>query len=107
MPAIPLTNEVLKTHEQEVQSGIVTCLGNQLGCSEHRTSPTDVEFWRLKRAQYALSLERFPGRIWEVILGHCKLLGLQERGNLSTFFTICPFIRKKLLHQRASVDQRT
>ena len=85
----------LKTHEQEVQSGIVTCLGNQLDCVEHRSSPTDVRFWRLKRALvYALSLKRLPGRIWEVILGHCTFLGLQERGCLSTFFTIYPFIRK-------------
>ena len=68
----------------------MTCLGNQLGCSEHRTSPTDVEFLAPQEAQYALSLERFPGRIWEVILGHCKLLGLQERGNLSTFFNHFP-----------------
>ena len=33
----------LKTHEQEVQSGIVTCLGNQLGCVEHRSSPHGLE----------------------------------------------------------------
>ena len=25
----------LKTNEQEVQSGIVTCLGNQFDCVEH------------------------------------------------------------------------
>ena len=36
----------LKTYEQEVQSGIVTCLGDQLDCVEHRSSPTDVRFWR-------------------------------------------------------------
>ena len=29
----------LKTHEQKVQSGIVTCLGNQLDCVEHRVHP--------------------------------------------------------------------
>ena len=40
----------LKTHEQEVQSGIVTRLGDQLDCVEHRSSSTDVRFWRLKRA---------------------------------------------------------
>ena len=74
-----------------MQSGIVTCLGNQLHCSEH----ADVRFWRLKRAlEYALGLRRLPGRIWEVIFGHCTLLGLQERGSLSTFFTSYPFIRK-------------
>ena len=57
--------------------------------------PTDVRFWRPKRAlEYALSVKRLPGRIWEVILGHCTFLGLQERGCLSTFFTIYPFIRK-------------
>ena len=44
----------LKTHEQEVQSGVVTCLGNQLDFVEHRSSPTDVRFWGLKRAlEYA------------------------------------------------------
>ena len=65
----------LKTHEQEVQSGIVTCLGNH-DCVGHRSSPTDVRFWRLKRAlECALSLKRLPGRIWEVILGHCTFLG--------------------------------
>ena len=57
--------------------------------------PTDLRFWRLKRAlEYALSVKRLPGRIWEVILGHCTSLGLQERGCLSTFFTIYSFIRK-------------
>ena len=71
----------LKTHE--VQSGTVTCLGNQLDRVEHRSSSTDVRFWRL-----------LPGRIWEVILGHCTFLGLQERGCLGTLFTIYPFIRK-------------
>ena len=85
----------LKTHEQEVQSGIVTCLGNQLDCVEHRSSPTDVRFSRFKRAlEYAWSLKRLPGRIWEVILGHCTFLGLQERGCLSAYFTIYLFIRK-------------
>ena len=85
----------LKTHEQEVQSGIVTCLGNQLGCVEHRSSPTDVRFWPLKRAlEYALSVKRLPARIWEVFLGHCTFLGLQERACLSTFFTVYLFIRK-------------
>ena len=34
-----------------------------------------------------------PERIWEVIIGHCTFLGLQERGCPSTF-TIYPFIRK-------------
>ena len=78
-----------------MQSGIVTCLGNQLDCSEHRSSPTDVRFRRLKRAlEHAWSLRRLPGRIWEVILGHRTFLGLQERGRLSTFFTIYPCIRK-------------
>ena len=87
--------QAIKTHEQEVQSGIVACLGNQLDCLEHRSSPTDVRFWRLKRAlEYALSLRRLPGRIWEVILGHCTFLCLQERGSLSTFFTIYSFILK-------------
>ena len=69
----------LKTHEQEVQSGIVTCRGDQLDCVEHRSSPTDVRFWRLKRAlEHALSVKRLPGRIWEVILGHCTFLGLHH-----------------------------
>ena len=44
--------------------------------------------------EYTFSLKRQPGRIREVILGHCTFLGLQERGCLSTFFTIYPFIRK-------------
>ena len=30
-------------------------------------------------------------------LGRCTFLGLQERGSLSTFFTIYPFIRKNYL----------
>ena len=33
----------LKTHEQEVQWGIVTCLGNQFDCVEHRSSPHERE----------------------------------------------------------------
>ena len=39
------------------------------------------------------------GPMWaaEVILGHCTFLGLQERGCLSTFFTIYQFIRKYYL----------
>ena len=46
-------------------SGIVTCLGNQLDCVEHRSSPTDVRFWRLKSALvHASSVMRLPGRIW-------------------------------------------
>ena len=39
-------------------------------------------------------MKPLPGRIWEVILGHCTFLGLQERGCLITFFAIYPFIRK-------------
>ena len=85
----------LKTHEQEVHSGIVICLGDQLDCVEHRSSHTNMRFWRLKRAlEYALSVKRLPGRIWEVTLGHCTFLGVQERDCLSTFFAIYPFIRK-------------
>ena len=50
------------------------------------------EVWRLKRAEYALSLRCLPGSVWELILGHCTFLGLQEQGTMSTFFTIYPFI---------------
>ena len=75
-----------------LQSGIATCLGNQLDCLEHRSSSTDVRFWRLKRAlEHALSLRSLLGRVWEVILSHCTFLGLQERGTLSTHLP--PFIR--------------
>ena len=85
----------LKTHEQEVQSGIVTCLGNQLDCVEHRSSPTDMRFWRLKRAlEYALSVKRLPGTH---LGGNSRTLHLSwcpGAGCLSTFFTIYQFIRK-------------
>ena len=44
----------LMTHEQEVQAAIVTRLGNQLDCVEHRSSSTNVRFRYLKRAlEYA------------------------------------------------------
>ena len=33
----------LKTHEQEVQSGTVTCLGNQRDCVEHRSTSHGCE----------------------------------------------------------------
>ena len=44
--------------------------------------------------EYASSLKRLSRRIWGVILGPCTFFVLQERGSLSTFFTIYPFIRK-------------
>ena len=66
-----------------------------------------MRFWSLKRAlEYALSLWRLPGRLWEVILGHCTFLGLQERQleHVLHHLLVHP---AKLLHQRASVEQRT
>ena len=57
--------------------------------------PRTCGFGGSRRAlEYALSLRCLPGRVWEVILGHCTFLQLQERGTFSTFFTIYPFIRK-------------
>ena len=37
--AVSCVREASRTHEQEVESGIVTCLGDQFDCVEHRSSP--------------------------------------------------------------------
>ena len=68
----------------------------------------DVRSWRLKRAlEYALSLKCLSGRAWEVILGHFSFLGLQERGTVSTVFTIYSLRPKELLQLLALMEQVT
>ena len=70
----------LTTHEQALQCEDAETLGTRLDGQRRMTRLTPKRLWRLRQAlAWALARRALPGRVWEVLLGHCTFCSLIDR----------------------------
>ncbi|CAK0807139.1 unnamed protein product [Prorocentrum cordatum] len=83
-------------HDISVDSDAAEALGVTLDGQKHQTLVNHRRYWKVRLGlRRALSLRRLAGRELEVLLGHCKFVGLMCRETLSAWHTVYTFIRER------------
>ena len=85
----------LVIHEAEIFDGVAEVLGVVVDGKDHITRISPKRLARVRAAlSHLLGLKRVPGKVLEIILGHCTFCALACRPLLSVFHSTYAFVRR-------------